>query len=301
MTYTNNKSISFDHGIKESGLTEKELNILIGVSQEAARRGGEILMKHYGNLNMIRTKGYENDLLTNADLESEEEVLNYLSKSTPNISILAEESGLKGVEEALQWCVDPLDGTTNFAHGYPFFATSIGLTFRDLPILGSISIPFLKELYVAKPGKGAYCNDKRIMVSNCNKLSNSLLVTGFAYDRQNQIDNNYAEFCSLTHKTRGVRRGGAAAVDLAFIAKGRLDGYWERGLSKWDLAAGIAIVLAAGGYVSDYKNNQFNLASGRVIACTPGIKDELIRDLSKIKPLDGKDYGAPELSTISSL
>jgi hypothetical protein len=154
---------------------------------------------------------------------------------------LAEESGAAGEQDGLRWCVDPLDGTTNFAHGYPFFATSIGLTFRQTPVLGAIAVPFLGEVYWGAPGLGAFCNEQAINVSSCQQLEDSLLVTGFAYDRHTRLDNNYAEFCWFTHRTRGVRRGGAAAVDLAFVAAGRQDGYWERGLSPWDLAAGCRL------------------------------------------------------------
>ena len=144
----------------------------------------------------------------------------------------------------------------------------------------------------------------RLLIVNCwgdlfwfnwNLLINSLLVTGFSYDRFTLKDNNYAEFCWLTNKTRGVRRGGAAAVDLAFVAAGRLDGYWEKGLSKWDLAAGVALVEQAGGVVSDYPIDEFNLTNGRVLACTPGIHKELRGQLSQVIPLEVHSYGALEI------
>ena len=138
---------------------------------------------------------------------------------------------------------------------------------------------------------GAFCNDEKISVSSTKKVSDSLLVTGFSYDRFSKIDNNYAEFCWLTNKSRGVRRGGAAAVDLAFIASGRLDGYWEQGLSPWDIAAGTAIVEAAGGIFCDYKSNEFEIKKGMILASNPYINSELLLELEKVNPLDQKSFG----------
>tara|TARA_Y100001968_G_scaffold207297_1_gene190520 strand:- start:253 stop:1140 length:888 start_codon:yes stop_codon:yes gene_type:complete len=281
---------------KKAGISISEISEYLDITKEASKRGGEILMKHYGKLNTIKTKGREGDLVTNADIESEKIVLGILKNAYPEIGILSEESGREGNLEGLSWCVDPLDGTTNFAHGYPFFATSVGLTWQGLPILGSIDIPFLNETYFAAPGIGAFCNDKRINVSSTKDLAKSLLVTGFAYDRQTRLDNNYAEFCWLTHRTRGVRRGGAAAVDLAFVASGRIDAYWERGLAPWDLAAGSAIVEIAGGLITDYCGNEFDINNGRILASSPGIQSAMILELGKVKPLQGDMFGAPEIT-----
>ncbi len=285
---------------KKAGISDIEMENLITVAKKASNIGGTILMEHYGSLCMVKNKGRVGDLVTNADLTAERKVLDYLNKLTPQISIHAEESGNLGPQNSLVWCVDPLDGTTNFAHGYPFFATSIGLTWKNEPILGAISIPMLNETYWGAPGIGVFCNSKKITVSSAHRLIDSLLVTGFAYDRHNRLDNNYAEFCWLTNKTRGVRRGGAAAVDLAFIACGRLDGYWERGLSKWDLAAGVALVELAGGKISDYKTNKFDISTGRVLATTPGIESELKAELSKVMPLEGKYFDSPNLKNVGS-
>ena len=286
--------------LEASGLSKSDTKMLLDTAKDAARKGGLELMTHYGKLKSINSKGTEGDLVTNADIAAEKIILDYLNLKTPDISILAEESGLIGTQKGLRWCIDPLDGTTNFTHGYPFFATSIGLTWENIPILGCIEIPFIKETYFADPINGSFCNGVKVKVSNTNKLSNSLLVTGFAYDRKERLDNNYAEFCWLTHKTRGVRRGGAAAVDLAFMAAGRVDAYWERGLSKWDLAAGVAIVEIAGGEISDYFGGEFDLNSGRILASSPKIKAELVSVLKKVKPLKGEMFGAPEITNIGS-
>ena len=284
--------------VKQSGINKDQLQKFSQVSIKAANIGGEILMKNYGKISNIENKKTRWDLVTEVDVESEKNILAYLEKETPNITILAEESGLREKDHGLCWCIDPLDGTTNFAHGYPLFATSVGLTWNNIPILGSISIPFLKEIYWAAPTIGAFCNNKPIKVSSSNKLIDTLLVTGFAYDRLNVNDNNYAEFCWLTHRTRGVRRGGAAAVDLAFIASGRLDGYWERGLAKWDMAAGVPLVELAGGVVTNYPQGDFDLNNGRIFASNPQIEKELKDELNKVIPLEGNSYGDPEKKNI---
>ena len=270
--------------------SEIDLLNLFKIAKESALIGNEILIKNYNKIQTITSKGRKGDLVTNVDLEVEEKIKDYLTKKTPDISIHAEESGKLIKTSELTWCIDPLDGTTNYSHGYPFFGTSIGLLYKNNPILGSISVPYLNELYSACIGKGAYCNDKEIRVSNTSTLFDSLLVTGFSYDRFDIEDNNYAEFCYLTHKTRGVRRGGAAAVDLAFVASGKVDGYWERGLEIWDLAAGAIIVKEAGGVVSDYPNGEFNLSSGRILACSPKLEKELKLELSKVSPLNKQHY-----------
>lgn len=288
------------HAAQQAGLQIEDLTRLGDVARQACERGGKLLMEHYGHLETINNKGRFGDLVTNADLAVEECVLEFLQQQTADIAVLAEESGSIGEASSLLWCVDPLDGTTNFAHGYPFFATSIGLTWNRQPILGAIAIPFLNEIYWGVPSLGAFCNEKPIKVSSCESLENSLLVTGFAYDRQSRLDNNYAEFCWMTHRTRGVRRGGAAAVDLAFVAAGRLDGYWERGLAPWDLAAGVALVELAGGNVTDYKGGSFDLDSGRILACPPGMQKILTEELNKISPLDPDSFGAPELRAMGS-
>ena len=270
--------------------SEIDLTFLAKIAKESALIGNEILIKNYNKIQTITSKGRKGDLVTNVDLEVEEKIKEYLTLKTPDISIHAEESGKLIKTSELTWCIDPLDGTTNYSHGYPFFGTSIGLLYKNNPILGAISVPYLNELYSACIGKGSFCNNNKLIVSDANTLTDSLLVTGFSYDRFEIEDNNYAEFCYLTHKTRGVRRGGAAAVDLAFVASGKVDGYWERGLEIWDLAAGAIIVKEAGGAVSDYPNGEFNLSSGRILACSPRLEEELKFELSKVTPLNKQLY-----------
>ena len=267
-----------------------DLDNLLDIAKKAAIIGGDIININYNKIQSISSKGRKGDLVTNVDLEAETKIKEFLIKESPNISIIAEESGKSNYSSDLMWCIDPLDGTTNFSHGYPFFGTSIGLVYKEIPILGAISVPYLNELYWGCITKGSYCNDISIKVSNPRNLSESLLVTGFAYDRFEIENNNYAEFCWLTHKTRGVRRGGAAAVDLAFVASGKVDGFWERGLQIWDIAAGAIIVYEAGGHISNYPNGELDLNSGRILACSPTINYELIEQLSKVSPLNINSY-----------
>ena len=282
-----------------SGLDAAELDRLVQVAREAARAGGKELRHHYGRLEQVKEKGMAGNLVTEADLAAEAAVLAVLAAHTPTVAVLAEESGRREGACDLQWCVDPLDGTTNYAHGYPFFGTSVGLSWRGLPLLGALEVPALEEHYWAAPGRGAWCNARRLQVSDCGSLTDSLLVTGFSYDRVRRLDNNYAEFAWFTHRSHGVRRAGAAAVDLAFVAAGRVDGYWERGLSPWDLVAGVVLVEEAGGQVCAYDGGPIDLADGRVIACTPGLRQPLIEGLAQCRPLSGASFGAPELDALA--
>ena len=270
----------------------KTINLIeiLEIAKNSALIGNEILKNNYKKIQTISSKGRKGDLVTNVDLEVEKKIKQYLLEETPNISINAEESGKLNKSSDLTWCIDPLDGTTNYSHGYPFFGTSIGLVYKNKPILGAISVPYLNELYSACIGEGSFCNDNKLKVSNPVNLSDSLLVTGFSYDRFETEDNNYAEFCYLTHKTRGVRRGGAAAIDLAFVAAGKVDGYWERGLEVWDLAAGAIIVKEAGGIISDYPSGEFNLSSGRILACSPTLEEELRKELNNVSPFNENLY-----------
>jgi myo-inositol-1(or 4)-monophosphatase len=280
---------------QRSGLSPGELERLLDVARRAAEAGGAQLRQHFGKLEQVREKGRSGDLVTEADHAAEAAVLAVLAADTPTIGVLAEESGRQARPGDLEWCVDPLDGTTNYAHSYPFFGTSVGLCWRGKPLLGALAAPGLEQLYWAAPGLGAWCNGIRLRVSDCPSLNQALLVTGFAYDRHTRLDNNYAEFAWFTHRTQGVRRGGSVALDLAFVAAGKLDGLWERGLSPWDLAAGVVLVEEAGGLVSAYDGTAFAIDSGRILACGPALQGPLLEGLASCRPLAGASYGAPEL------
>jgi myo-inositol-1(or 4)-monophosphatase len=266
---------------------QASLETYLDIATEAALVAGAILQSYWGNLELIREKGRPGDLVTEADAGAEAAVLNVIQRHFPDHKILAEESGAQGNPESpFLWAIDPLDGTTNFAHQYPFSATSIALLKDGVPQVGVIFDPFHQELFRAAKGLGATRNRQPIRVSKTQALADSLLVTGFAYDRRETADNNYAEFCYLTHLTQGVRRGGSAALDLAYVACGRLDGYWERGLSPWDIAAGVVLLEEAGGQVTAYNQSPFDLASGRILATNGQIHQALSTELLKVKPLD---------------
>lgn len=267
-------------------LTPDQRLIFLEIATEAALAAGAVLQTYWGNLDTIEEKGRPGDLVTEADKASEHVILEILKRHVPDHAILTEESGNLGVASSdFLWAIDPLDGTTNYAHQYPFFAVSIGLLVRGIPEVGVIYNPYLQELFRAARGLGATRNRLPIQVSQTHELAKSLLVTGFAYDRRETPDNNYAEFCHLTHLTQGVRRGGSASMDLAYVACGRLDGFWERGLSPWDMAAGVVLVREAGGRVSAYDDSPFEMASGRILATNGHLHASLSQVLGTIKPL----------------
>lgn len=268
-------------------MTRHSLEIFLDIATEAALTGGAILQTYWGKLEQIQQKGRPGDLLTEADQAAEVAILSVLQRHFPEHQILAEESGVQGNQTSpYLWAIDPLDGTTNYAHQYPCFATSVGLLIDGQPQVGVVFNPFHNELFRAAKGLGATRNRQPIQVSQTSELANSLLITGFAYDRRETPDNNYAEFCHLTHLTQGVRRGGAASIDLAYVACGRVDGYWERGLSPWDMAAGIVLVEEAGGKVTAYDQRPQELKSGRILATNGWIHAALSQELLKVRPLN---------------
>lgn len=254
----------------------------LDLATQAAKQGGAILKQFWGNLQNIREKDFPGNLVTEADQESEQVILHSLLHHFPDHQILAEESGLSKRQSDFIWAVDPLDGTTNYAHQYPMAAISIGLIYHQEPILGVVYNPFTEELYQAARGLGATLNQRPVRVSRINALQNSLLATGFAYDRRENPDNNYAEFCRFTDLTQGVRRAGAASLDLAYVACGRLDGYWERGLKPWDIAAGTVLVQEAGGQVSNYQLGPLNLESGSILATNGHLQTIMSQELMAI-------------------
>ena len=259
-------------------LSPNQLQIYLDIATEAALAGGAVLQSYWGHLEDIQEKGRSGDLVTEADKASEKVVLEVLHRHVPDHQILTEESGMLGnLDSEFLWAIDPLDGTTNYAHQYPCYAVSIGLLVQGVPQVGAIFDPSRQELFRAARGLGATCNRRPMQVSQTQELSQSLLVTGFAYDRRDTPDTNYAEFCYLTHLTQGVRRSGSAALDLAAVACGRLDGYWERGLSPWDITAGIVLVEEAGGKVTAYDNTPVQIPSGRLLA-TNGIIHSSLSD-----------------------
>ncbi|HLO84331.1 MAG TPA: inositol monophosphatase family protein [Nostocaceae cyanobacterium] len=263
------------------------LQTFLDIATEAALAAGSVIQSYFGKLeDSVTEKGRPGDLVTVADKASEQVILEILNRHFPEHSILAEESGKLGDQtSAYLWAIDPLDGTTNYAHQYPCFAVSIGLLINGQPQVGVIYDPYHEELFRAAAGHGATRNRRPIQVSQTGELNKSLLTTGFAYDRRETSDNNYAEFCHLTHLTQGVRRGGSASLDLAYVACGRVDGYWERGIAPWDIAAGIILLTEAGGKVSAYDGTPIKIESGRILATNGYIHHSLSQELMRVPPL----------------
>lgn len=250
---------------------------------KAAKAGAEAILNHWGKLDSYKHKSSLSDLVTVADQESEAAILSILKWQFPDHSFLAEESGLNERASEYLWVIDPLDGTTNFAHQYPVLAVSIGLFHNGSPLLALVYNPISKELFEAEKGKGAYLNGNKIAVSNVNELTKALLATGFAYDRLKTPETNYREFTHFTNMTQGVRRAGSAALDLAFVACGRLDGYWERGIQAWDMAAGMLLVTEAGGEVTNYDGSPVDIYSGRIVASNGKIHHVISEQLGLLK------------------
>ena len=257
----------------------EEMEFFLNIATEAVMKGGVVLQEHWGKINSIEEKGRPGDLVTEADKKAEAEILKVLGTQVPSHQILAEESGIIGLKGKYLWAIDPLDGTTNYAHGYPVACVSVGLLIEGIPQVGAIYNPFRNELFKAAKGLGATCNGRAIQVSMTKQLNQSLLVTGFAYDRRETKDNNYGEFCYLTHLSQGVRRSGSAALDLTDVACGRLDGYWERGIKPWDVVAGIVLVEEAGGKVTAYDGSPLKIESGRILATNNHLHQNLSQAL----------------------
>jgi myo-inositol-1(or 4)-monophosphatase len=245
---------------------------------EIAQVAGKILVEELSKPLELRYKGDEVDLVTQADRRSEEEIVTRLTKYFPDHGIAAEEgSGHAGASE-FQWHVDPLDGTTNYAHGYPCFCVSIALAQRDTLLAAVVFNPVYNELFTAARGEGAKFNGEKIHVSKNASLSTSLLCTGFPVRDRKATPNlqYYGDFTQLSH---GVRRDGSAALDLAAVASGRFDGFWEFGLQRWDTAAGVLLIEEAGGKVSDFAGAPYQLG-GPVILATNGLIHEEMRNVA---------------------
>ena len=244
----------------------------------AAKKAGRILQNHLGRVKKVDYKGAVN-LVTEMDLISEKVIVTEICRRYPKHSILAEEKTHRQEDSPYRWVIDPLDGTTNYAHGYPIFCVSIGLEKDGEIILGVVYDPSRNELFVGEKGKGARLNGRRIQVSSTRKLSRSLLATGFPYDLRESSVNNFDHFQNFARKVHAVRRAGSAALDLCYVAAGRFDGFWEMKLGPWDLAAGSLILREAGGKVTDFQDHPIHLDGKYVLATNGKIHGEIIRTL----------------------
>ena len=250
----------------------------------AASAGGEVLLLYFNKDFRIEYKG-ELNLVTEADREAEKSILDVIRRDFPEHGILAEEGGDQSagssVEAPYKWIIDPLDGTTNFVHSFPAFCVSIALEKDGEIVLGVVFDPLHQELFIGQKNKGATLNKRPIGVSNTKILDRALLVTGFAYNIRQVAANNLDHFSAFTLQARGIRRTGSAALDLCYVASGRLDGFWELFLAPWDTAAGSIIATEAGATITDFKNQSFGIYEKEIVASNGHIHREMIGVLNK--------------------
>ncbi|MFQ5596113.1 MAG: inositol monophosphatase family protein [Anaerolineae bacterium] len=243
------------------------------------RAAGQLIHENYEQVHRINRKSSEIDLVTEVDLAVEQLLVSAILERFPGHAILSEEGhGVQQTSDYL-WVLDPLDGTVNYAHGFPIFAVSVAVQQRDETILGVIYDPLRDEMFAAEKGAGATRNDQPIHVSATDRLQDALLATGFPYDRATRSDNNVAEFNHLITRVQGIRRAGAATLDMAYLAAGRLDGYWEQHLSPWDWAAGVLLVAEAGGVITDFDGGPWGLDTVKIVVTNGRIHEELLRGL----------------------
>ncbi len=241
----------------------------------AALEAGKLLKENFGKSLAISRKG-RIDLVTQMDTQAEALILAKIRSAFPTHQVLAEESGRSAGNSEFLWMIDPLDGTTNYAHNFHFFCVSIGLAVKGEVVLGVVYLPVLDELFVAEKGKGATLNGQPISISKETELEKSLLATGFPYTIQENPERVLRIHNALVTRVQGIRRAGAAAVDLCYLACGRFDGFWEEGLKPWDTAAGSLIVMEAGGVLSNYKGEPFDNFVPEVVAANPSLHGKML-------------------------
>ncbi|MGB5082863.1 MAG: inositol monophosphatase family protein [Burkholderiales bacterium] len=254
---------------------------MLGIAVRAARRAGAIISRAARDVELMTvTRKRHNDFVTEVDRAAEQAIIEVLHRAFPDHAILAEESGAQPGREGeseYTWIIDPLDGTTNFIHGFPQYAVSIGLRHKGVLTQGVIYDPTKNELFTATRGRGAYLDERRIRVSRRAQLAEALIGTGFPFRDFDGLDEYLSMFRALTARTAGLRRAGAASLDIAYVAAGRLDGFWETGLSAWDMAAGALMVQEAGGLVGDFGGEPNYLDSGRIVCGNPKIFAQLLQ------------------------
>jgi len=263
----------FNHDGTEMTINHPMLNIAV----KAARRAARIINQAAGNLDILTVRHKSlNDLVSEVDRASEGVIIETIHAAYPEHAILAEESGAAGQSEYV-WIIDPLDGTTNYLHGFPQYCVSIALLHKGVINQGVIFDPTRNDLYIASRGRGAFLNDRRMRVSRRIKLIDTLIGTGFPFRMFEHMDAYVAMMKELMTKTAGIRRPGSAALDLAAVAAGRLDGFWEIGLAPWDMAAGVLMIQEAGGLVADLQGDDRFLERGHIVAGSPKIFTQLLQ------------------------
>lgn len=246
-------------------------------AEKAAREAGKYILSNLGKTKHISFKSKESNLVTEVDKKSEEIIIESLLKDFPDFDILAEESGASSTKNSeFMWVIDPLDGTTNFAHGLPIFSVSIGLIKGSEVIAGVVYDPTRDQLFSAEKGKGAYLNGKKLSVSKTKEINKALLVTGFPYNVEENPDFCFERFIVMTKNSRAVRRLGSAALDFAYVAAGIFDGFWEVKLNPWDIAAGLLLVKEAGGKVTNFKGEESDIFNPQILASNGHIHEKMI-------------------------
>ncbi|MBI5170255.1 MAG: inositol monophosphatase [Candidatus Eisenbacteria bacterium] len=246
-------------------------------AERYAREAGALVREGYGRIHAPERKG-RIDLVTEYDKRSEALLLERIARDWPGHGVLAEESGAHAAASGarVRWVLDPLDGTTNFAHNYPFFCVSVGVEVDGEPVAGAVFDPVADELFSAAKGEGATLNGSRIRVSACASLEDALLVTGFPYDVREHPERHLPLFQAFLLRAQGIRRDGSAALNLCYLAMGRFDGFWEGSLSAWDVCAGSLIVREAGGTITDYAGGAFRIDARQVCAGGPALHAQLL-------------------------
>ena len=259
---------------------------LLNIGIRAAHAAGDVIVRNMDQLTdiSINEKGL-NDYVSEVDKRAEEVIIDTIRKFYPEHSILAEESGQQGGGE-YEWIIDPLDGTTNFLHGFPQFAVSIALQHKEILEQAIIYDPLRQELFTATRGNGAHLNNKRIRVSKRKNLNGALLGTGFPFGDTDNLESFIQSFRAIFPMTAGIRRAGAASLDLAYVACGRLDGFWEFGLNKWDIAAGALLIIEAGGIVTDINGSNDFLSNGNVLTGNIYIQEQILELINNKKNTD---------------
>lgn len=256
---------------------------MLTMAVRAARAAGTVISRatdHVADLT-IESK-QRNDFVSEVDRQAEHAIIDILKRAYPDHQFLGEESGDSGqADSAYRWIIDPLDGTTNFLHGLPHYSVSIALEYQGRLELGVIYNPSNQELYTAERGGGAFLNNRRIRVAGLRNLEGALLGTGFPFRPEQDIDAYLKTFRALHGPLAGIRRAGSAALDLAYVAAGRLDGYWEFGLRPWDIAAGVLMVREAGGVVVDFSGKEEFMTNGNLIAANPKITHAMLKSISQ--------------------
>lgn len=270
---------------------------MLNTAVKAARKAGSIINRASLDLDLIKvaTKG-RSDFVTEVDRAAEAAIIETLTHAYPTHAILAEESGASehAADAEYTWIIDPLDGTTNFIHGFPQYAVSIGLRHGGQITQAVVYDPTRNELFTATRGRGAFLNDRRIRVSRRSRLADALIGTGFPFRQLEHLDDYVRMFKRITEATAGIRRPGAAALDLAYVACGRFDGFWESGLAPWDMAAGSLLILEAGGLLGDFDGKADYLASGRIVCGSPKVYEQLLPLVQEVHQRRSAAVPAPQ-------